>query len=102
MIATTEAIKQGLDAGNGLLYCYLPDVSADALPRHEGAFLLCSFWLVDNHAREGRPNEAVDLYDSICARAGPLGLLPQIDPSSGEFLDNYPQPSVTSESSRAA
>jgi GH15 family glucan-1,4-alpha-glucosidase len=34
----------------------------------------------------------MDLYESLCARAGPLGLLPeQIDPASGAFLGNYPQ-----------
>jgi alpha,alpha-trehalase len=34
----------------------------------------------------------MDLYDSLCTRAGPLGLLPeQIDPESGAFLGNYPQ-----------
>ena len=32
------------------------------------------------------------LYDSLCARAGTLGLLPeQIDPAIGAFLGNYPQ-----------
>jgi GH15 family glucan-1,4-alpha-glucosidase len=92
MVATTRAIQQRLGAGGGLLYRYLPQASPDGLPGHEGAFLLCSFWLVDNIARQGRLQEAMDLYDSLCARAGPLGLLPeQIDPSSGEFLGNYPQ-----------
>ena len=92
MIATTIAISQHLSAGNGLLYRYLPTVSPDGLPGHEGAFLLCSFWLVENLARQGRLDEAMELYDSLCARANPLGLLPeQIDPGSGEFLGNYPQ-----------
>jgi alpha,alpha-trehalase len=92
MVATTEAVRRRLDAGDGLLYRYLPDDSPDGLPGHEGAFLLCSFWLVDNLARQGRLTEAMDLYDSLCGRAGPLGLLPeQIDPSSGAFLGNYPQ-----------
>lgn len=92
MAATTEAIVQRLGAGNGLLYRYLPDESPDGLPGHEGAFLLCSFWLVDNLARQDRLDEAVELYDSLCARAGVLGLLPeQIDPPTGHFLGNYPQ-----------
>jgi pentatricopeptide repeat protein len=92
MIATTEAIRGRLGAGGGLLYRYLPDESPDGLPGHEGAFLLCSFWLVDNLGRQGRLDEAVDLFDSLCRRAGPLGLLPeQIDPATGEFLGNYPQ-----------
>jgi GH15 family glucan-1,4-alpha-glucosidase len=81
-----------LGAGDGLLYRYLPDESPDGLPGHEGAFLLCSFWLVDNLAKQGKIDEAGRLYESLCGRAGPLGLLPeQIDPSSGAFLGNYPQ-----------
>lgn len=92
MIATTKAVRRHLGAGQGLLYRYLPDESPDGLPGHEGAFLLCSFWLVDNLAKQGRVEEAMELYDSLCSRAGPLGLLPeQIDPESGAFLGNYPQ-----------
>ena len=34
----------------------------------------------------------MDLFDSLCHRANPLGLLPeQIAPSSGAFLGNFPQ-----------
>jgi alpha,alpha-trehalase len=92
MVATTEAIAERLGAGDGLLYRYLPDESPDGLPGDEGAFLLCSFWLVDNLAKQGRVEEAGELFDSLCGRANPLGLLPeQIDPSSGGFLGNFPQ-----------
>lgn len=92
MIATTRAVSERLGAGQGLLYRYLPDESPDGLAGHEGAFLLCSFWLVDNLAKQGRLDEALELYDSLCARAGTLGLLPEeIDPSTGAFLGNYPQ-----------
>lgn len=92
MIATTRAITERLGAGSGLLYRYLPDESPDGIEGHEGAFLLCSFWLVDNLAKQGRLDEALELYDSLCARAGTLGLLPEeIDPSTGAFLGNYPQ-----------
>ncbi|HVL58392.1 MAG TPA: glycoside hydrolase family 15 protein [Burkholderiaceae bacterium] len=92
MIATTKAVVARLGAGDGLIYRYLPDESPDGLPGHEGTFLLCSFWLVDNLAGQGRLDEATQLYDSLCARANPLGLLPeQIDAASGKFLGNFPQ-----------
>lgn len=92
MVATTEAVVKHLGAGNGLLYRYLPEESPDGLSGHEGAFLLCSFWLVDNLLGQGRQDEAMALFDSLCDRANPLGLLPeQIDPASGAFLGNFPQ-----------
>lgn len=92
MVATTEAIIRHLGAGDGLLYRYIPEESPDGLPGKEGAFLLCSFWLVDNLVGQGRLEEASTLFDSLCARANPLGLLPeQIDPFSGAFLGNFPQ-----------
>jgi GH15 family glucan-1,4-alpha-glucosidase len=92
MIATTAAIAARLSAGGGLLYRYRHDASPDGLAGDEGAFLLCSFWLVDNLVYQGRLDEAEQLYVSLCARASPLGLLSeQIDPSSGELTGNFPQ-----------
>ncbi|HEU5423740.1 MAG TPA: glycoside hydrolase family 15 protein, partial [Nitrolancea sp.] len=92
MIGTVRAIESGLGAGGGLIYRYLPQELPDGLHSNEGAFLLCSFWLVDNLALQGRPQEAHDLFDKLCDRAGEVGLLPeQIDPTSGAYLGNYPQ-----------
>ena len=92
MVATAATIATRLGAGQGLLYRYLSEESPDGLPGHEGAFLLCSFWLVDNLTKQGRFDEATDLFASLCGRAGSLGLLPeQIDPTSGALLGNYPQ-----------
>ncbi|WP_416566524.1 glycoside hydrolase family 15 protein [Nocardia testacea] len=92
MVATTAAVADRLDAGGGLLYRYLHDESPDGLPGGEGAFLLCSFWLVDNLTLQGRLAEAGELYASLCARASTLGLFSeQIDPSSGAFMGNFPQ-----------
>jgi GH15 family glucan-1,4-alpha-glucosidase len=92
MVATTRAVANRLSAGEGLLYRYLPEESPDGLPGAEGAFLMCSFWLVDNLAAQGRLEAAVELFERSCGRANPLGLLPeQIDPSTGAFLGNFPQ-----------
>lgn len=92
MVATTAAVAERLSAGGGLLYRYLHDQSPDGLPGDEGAFVLCSFWLVDNQIAQGRIEQAEELYDSLCARTSTLGLLSeQIDPSTGEFAGNFPQ-----------
>ncbi|MFD9125358.1 glycoside hydrolase family 15 protein [Kitasatospora sp. NPDC059571] len=92
MVATTKAIGERLSAGGGLLYRYRHDESPDGLAGDEGAFLLCSFWLVDNLVGQGRIEDAEELYASLCARASPLGLLSeQIRPSTGEFMGNFPQ-----------
>jgi alpha,alpha-trehalase len=62
------------------------------LSESDNAFLLCSFWLVDNLTLQGRFSETLDLYDRLCAKANSLGVLPEeIDPTSGEFLGNFPQ-----------
>ncbi|MGQ3683520.1 MAG: glycoside hydrolase family 15 protein [Candidatus Loosdrechtia sp.] len=92
MVATTNAIAKHLGTGNGLLYRYLPDKSPDGLPGHEGAFLLCSFWMVDNLAKQGQLERAMEIYHSLCSRANHLGLFSEeIDPVSGTFLGNFPQ-----------
>ncbi|MFI9593142.1 glycoside hydrolase family 15 protein [Nonomuraea sp. NPDC052265] len=92
MAATTAAVAERLSAGDGLLHRYLHERSPDGLPGDEGAFLLCSFWLVDNLVLQGHRARAEELYASLCARASPLGLLPeQIDPATGAFAGNFPQ-----------
>jgi GH15 family glucan-1,4-alpha-glucosidase len=92
MVATTAAVAERLSAGDGLLYRYLHEESPDGIAGDEGAFLLCSFWLVENLAKQGKLDEAANLYASLCSRASPLGLLPeQIEPGTGCFIGNFPQ-----------
>lgn len=86
--ATIQQVRERLTS-NGLVHRYSMD---DGLPGGEGAFVLCSFWLVDNLAMQGQGDEARALFERITAYANDLGLLAEeIDPVSGELLGNYPQ-----------
>ncbi len=89
MLRTVEAIREELDAGDGLLYRYR---RRDGLAGREGAFLCCSFWLVDCLARSGQLPEASEIYEMALTRANDLGLFSEeLDPRSGELLGNFPQ-----------
>ena len=89
LASTVDAIRARLGAGGPLLYRYLGD---DGLPGGEGAFLPCSFWLVQALARLGRTDEARALYDELLSLGGPLGLYAEeMDPATGEHLGNFPQ-----------
>jgi GH15 family glucan-1,4-alpha-glucosidase len=89
MLRTIAAVREELDAGDGLLYRYRRD---DGLDGEEGAFLCCSFWLAECLAEAGDLVEARAVFDQAVARANDLGLFPEeIDPKTGEMLGNFPQ-----------
>lgn len=85
---TVAAVEDRLRAGD-YVHRYLTD---DGLPGSEGAFLICSFWLVDALLMIGRADEARALFERLIAKANDVGLYAEeIDPVSGEFLGNFPQ-----------
>jgi GH15 family glucan-1,4-alpha-glucosidase len=89
MLRTVAAIREELDAGDGLLYRYRRD---DGLDGQEGAFLCCSFWLAECLAQAGELGEARTIFDQTVARSNDLGLFSEeIDPRTGELLGNFPQ-----------
>ena len=86
--ATVEAVERELRHGD-FVYRYKND---DGLEGNEGAFLICSFWLVDALLHQDRGVEAKALFERLLARANDVGLYAEeADPASGAFLGNFPQ-----------
>jgi GH15 family glucan-1,4-alpha-glucosidase len=83
---TVDTIRERLAAAPGLVYRTSEHVG------REGAFVACSFWLVEALARLGRVDEACETMEQILPYANGVGLFSeQIDPASGELLGNFPQ-----------
>lgn len=90
---TIRAIEQEL-MRDGFVLRYDPETSSevDHLPPGEGAFLLCSFWLVDNYVLVGRYREARDLFCRLLAIRNDVGLLAEeYDSTAKRLLGNFPQ-----------
>lgn len=89
MIRTTSEVQKELNV-DGLLLRY-PEGN-DELAGKEGAFLACSFWLVNCLARQGRLDEAHRVFNRAANTGNDLGLFSeQYDAEREELLGNYPQ-----------
>ncbi|WP_227378000.1 glycoside hydrolase family 15 protein [Haladaptatus halobius] len=89
VLDTIDAIQEQLTTDDGLVYRYN---GGDGLPGKEGAFVLCTFWLVDALALTGHVEEATETFLNVLDYVSPLGLLgEEIGYKERLQLGNYPQ-----------
>jgi trehalose-phosphatase len=85
---TIAAVEREL-LRDGAVYRYKYD---DGLPGFEGAFHLCTCWLILSYHLVGRRHDAMALFERYLAFAGPTGLLSEeYGVNSGLALGNHPQ-----------
>jgi pentatricopeptide repeat protein len=89
MIRTTDAVLMDLGE-DGLLRRYA--AGNDEMEGKEGVFLPCSFWLVECLARQGRLDEAHEVFQRVLATGNDVGLFSEeYDTEAREMLGNFPQ-----------
>jgi GH15 family glucan-1,4-alpha-glucosidase len=93
VVSTVEAVQRELvDHGFVLRYRTDDDGAVDGLTGREGAFLACSFWLVDCLHLIGRDEEATALFEQLLGLRNELGLLSEeYDAIDGRQVGNFPQ-----------
>jgi GH15 family glucan-1,4-alpha-glucosidase len=90
MTSTIDRIIQELETSEGLIHRYDHRQVDDGLPGNEGAFAICSFWLVSALSRAGRLGDAERRFGVLCDRASGLGLYAEEFAATG-MLGNFPQ-----------
>jgi len=93
VVRTVRAIQKELTV-DGIVHRYEPahSTGVDGLPPGEGAFLPCSFWLVDCLFLLGEQEEAEALFERLLTLRSSLGLLSEeYDLTSRRLLGNFPQ-----------
>jgi GH15 family glucan-1,4-alpha-glucosidase len=91
VVGTVAAVEQDLFR-NGFVLRYRTESKVDGLPPGEGAFLACTFWLVDAYALQGRHQEATALFERLLSLANDVGLLSEeYDPAARRLVGNFPQ-----------
>jgi GH15 family glucan-1,4-alpha-glucosidase len=95
VVSTVEAIERELVV-DGFVKRYRTEETGnggvDGLPGDEGAFLPCTFWLIDNLALIGRVDDARAMFERLLGLCNDLGLYSEeYDPRAGRMVGNYPQ-----------
>ena len=87
MVATVSALEQEL-LRDGLLLRNIPESTKG----RQGAFLACSFWLVEIYAMQGRTDDAKALFEKLLGLANDVGLLSEeYDTEARRLVGNFPQ-----------
>src|SRR5207245_3711488 len=85
MLRTIDRIQKEL-AMDSLVHRYkVPyNISVDGLPGREGAFSICSFWLVEALTRAGRVDEARLMFERVPGEGIHVGFLAEEAVRAGE------------------
>jgi GH15 family glucan-1,4-alpha-glucosidase len=88
---TVAAVEQDL-LRDGFVMRYRTESNVDGLPPGEGAFLACTFWLVDAYVMQGRHDEAKAVFERLLGLCNDVGLLAEeYDPVTRRQVGNFPQ-----------
>ena len=88
---TIRAVERELMI-DGFVRRYHTRGEVDGLPEGEGAFLACTFWLIDAFTLQGRHDEAEALFERLLSLTNDVGLLAeQYDSTTKRQLGNFPQ-----------
>ncbi len=91
IVRTVMNIEKRLMSG-GFVHRYITHPGVDGLPEGEGAFLACSFWLVDALVLLGRHEEAQAHFERLLGLTNDVGLLAEeYEPGAKRMLGNFPQ-----------
>jgi GH15 family glucan-1,4-alpha-glucosidase len=91
VLGTIEAIQREICDGP-FVWRYSTEEGVDGLAGGEGAFLICSFWLVSALAKAGRVEAAERNLEQLMALQNDVGLLSEeYDPQRERLLGNFPQ-----------
>lgn len=88
-LATLDAIRKDLTV-EPLVYRYEHKKVPEGVSGAEGAFLPCSFWLVEALTRAGQVADAHRMFQALLSHSNNLGLFPEELGPRGEFRGNYP------------
>jgi GH15 family glucan-1,4-alpha-glucosidase len=91
VLGTIDAVERRLLV-DGFVLRYVRETTDDGVRGTEGAFLACSFWLVDAYVLIGRLDDARRLFERLLSLRNDVGLLSEeYDVGRRRLVGNFPQ-----------